>query len=155
MNKRILDVIACSISSTFGSGLSPFAPGTVGAAIALVGLWFLNITNVGLLLLTILFYSLGVLASTRAEKIWGIDPARVNFDEFVGMMLSVLFLPKILIIYLAAFIFFRIFDIIKPFPVNRAEKWRAGWGIMTDDILAAFYANLSVQIICRVIWPYA
>ncbi len=130
------------------------APGTMGAAVAFLVLWFIKVSPLALLLGTLFLFFVGVWASAEAEKNWGVDPGRVNIDELVGMMISVLFLPKNLFIYVAAFIFFRIFDIVKPFPVDKAEQWPSGWGIMLDDAIAGIYANLATHLFFRVIWPH-
>ncbi|MBN2356222.1 phosphatidylglycerophosphatase A [candidate division KSB1 bacterium] len=148
------DFAAKLSSSTFGSGFFPVAPGTIGAAIAVAGLWFVELSTWMLSGCIVILFFLGVWASTRVEKIWGADPGRVNLDEVVGMMVSVLFLPKTLTMYAGAFLFFRIFDIAKPFPVNRAERLRAGWGIMMDDLIAGIYANLITQLFFRLIGPH-
>jgi len=149
------DLAACALASSLGSGFSPAAPGTVGAGLGIAALWFLPaFTPLQLSGLLVLIFFSGVWASTRAERIWGPDPGRVNWDEVAGMVASVIFLPKTLMVYLSAFILFRIFDIAKPFPVNRAERLPGGWGIMTDDLIAGAYANLVGQIVCRLIVPH-
>lgn len=139
------------IATTFFSGFFPIAPGTVGAAVAAFLLWLLPpFSSFLLLVLTIVFFFIGVWASTRSERLWQEkDPGRINWDEFVGMMASVLFLPRSWSVLLVAFIVFRIFDVVKPFPVNRAEKIKSGWGIMLDDIYAGIYSNIILQIAVR------
>jgi len=146
--------LGCLISSTFGSGYFPIAPGTVGALVAIVVLWFLPAFSWGTLLTaSIVIYIIGVWAATQAEKVWGHDAGRINWDEVAGQMVAVIALPKSLLIYLLAFIAFRVFDIIKPMPVNKAENLPRGWGVMTDDIIAGIYANLVLQIIVRFFFP--
>lgn len=90
--------------------------------------------------------------STICEKEWGHDPGRVNWDEVVGMIVSVSALPKHWLIYSLAFILFRLFDILKPFPANVSQKLKQGWGVMTDDIVAAVYTNILLQIFFRFIF---
>jgi phosphatidylglycerophosphatase A len=151
----ISDLVACSLASTLGSGYFPLAPGTVGAALGLAVLWYLPVfTPLQLSGLLALILLTGIWASSRAEKIWGPDPGRVNWDEVAGMVASVLFLPKTWMVYLSAFVLFRIFDIAKPFPVNRAERLPGGLGIMMDDLVAGVYANLIGQIVFRLIVPH-
>jgi phosphatidylglycerophosphatase A len=75
------------------------------------------------------------------------DPSIVVIDEIVGMWVSVLLLPKNLLVLLASFCLFRIFDILKPYPAGRLERVRGGWGIMLDDLIAAIYANASVHLL--------
>lgn len=147
------DHAACALATTCYSGYFPIAPGTVGAALAALGLWFLKMDQgVPLLAGTLLCGLAGVWAAKRAEKRWGEDPGRVNWDEVVGMMLSLLFLPRTLSVFILAFLAFRFFDILKPVPVSTAERLPHGWGIMADDMMAGIYANLLVQVVVR-FWP--
>jgi len=60
---------------------------------------------------------------------------------------ATLFLPQSWLIGLYALVLFRVFDIAKPFPVNRAQKLPAGWGVVMDDLLAGVYANLSLRLL--------
>lgn len=145
------DEAACALATTGYSGLSPLAPGTVGAAIAALVLWFARIDQ-GLALLIVALISglVGVWAAKKAEKCWNEkDPGRVNWDEVVGMMISLLFLPHTVTVFILAFAAFRFFDIVKPVPVSTLERLPHGWGIMADDVMAAVYANVSVQLIVR------
>ncbi len=75
------------------------------------------------------------------------DPSIVVIDEIVGMWATLLFLPKSPPVIVLAFILFRFYDIVKPFPARRLERIRLGWGIMLDDLVAAVYANISCRII--------
>lgn len=151
---RIKKHVVIVIAGTLGSGYFPIAPGTIGAAVAIVGLWFFDMSDWALAGGIVFLFFMGVWASTQAEKIWGADPGRVNIDEVVGMMTGVIFLPKSWTTYAAAFVLFRIFDISKPFPVNRAERLPAGWGIMLDDVIAGIYANVAAQVLFRLLWPH-
>ncbi len=143
---------ALFLASTFYSGFFPIAPGTVGALIAAVVLWFLPqvSTPVMIVVIIVCFFS-GVWAAGVAEQDWGTDPGRVNWDEVAGMLMTLLFLPKHWLIYVAGFLVFRFFDVVKPFPVNRMEKLPGGWGIMADDIAAGLYSNIVLQIVFRLI----
>jgi phosphatidylglycerophosphatase A len=66
-------------------------------------------------------------------------------DEVVGMLVSLLWLPSSWVVYLAAFVAFRAFDIVKLWPTNRFERFPGGWGIMADDVMAGVYANVVLQ----------
>ena len=66
-------------------------------------------------------------------------------DEVLGMLVSLLWLPVSWPVVLAAFLLFRVFDIIKPWPAGRFEHLGGGLGIMADDAMAGVYANLVVQ----------
>ena len=80
------------------------------------------------------------------EKERGKDPGLVVIDEFVGQWLALFCLPRAIAIYIIGFALFRLFDIWKPFPVNRIQSLPGGWGIMLDDVLAAIYTNLCLHL---------
>ena len=90
---------------------------------------------------------LGALCAQRAGKIWRQhDDGRIVIDEYLGIWVSLLALPWDATAMLLAFVFFRIFDIWKPFPVSYFDKrWVNGWGVMLDDVVAGVYANISIH----------
>ena len=145
---RKVSPIVCFFASGFFSGYSPFAPGTVGSAAALA-LYALPGFEHPLLLCTIvvLTFVLGVAASNPMEKKYGHDPSVVTIDEVAGMWVSLLFLPKSIAVALTAFLVFRLFDIIKPYPARRFDEMHGGIGIMMDDVVAGVYANILVQLL--------
>lgn len=145
--------VAKVIGTTFGSGFFPVAPGTVGSAVAAAALWMLPILQPEFLLLIIaVFFVVGVWVSTECEREWGPDPGKVNWDEVVGMMITLLAVPKHWIVFVAGFILFRLFDVLKPFPIHKLQSLPRGWGVMFDDVLAAIYANVILQIVFHWIW---
>jgi phosphatidylglycerophosphatase A len=75
------------------------------------------------------------------------DPRPFVLDELAGFFCAVIFLPTGYFYIIGAFILFRIFDIWKPFPIRRLQDLPAGVGIVADDLLAGFYANICCQII--------
>ena len=148
-----MKLFAKIIGSTFGCGFSPVAPGTVGSLVAIVALFLAPpLSAVALILSAALFFIVGVWASYMCEKDWGHDSGRIVWDEVVGMMITVVALPKHWLIYLTAFAAFRLFDILKPFPVNRSQNLPHGWGVMVDDVLAGIYANIVLQLFVRFIF---
>ncbi len=98
---------------------------------------------------------ISVFITSKAEEILGKDNKKIVLDEFLGFFIAVLFLPKTLFIIISAFILFRIFDILKPEPVNILQRLPKGWGVMSDDIMAAIYANVTLQIILFFILKYS
>ncbi len=141
------------------SGLSPKAPGTAGSffAVLLAPFLFLPFSlPVRLAILGIIFAA-GALAATRAEKLLGLqDPGCIVIDELVGQWLAMLCLAPFsasatwhdAAFLLVPFVFFRIFDILKPWPVHASESWLpAGWGIMIDDVFAGLWALLCTSLI--------
>jgi phosphatidylglycerophosphatase A len=152
-----MDSIARLLATGLCTGYSPVAPGTAGSLLALAILWFFDppdsLLGPGLVLL---FFP-GVWASTRVEreevrKGGKSDPSIVNIDEIMGMGLSVIFLPHSVsrAWLIAGFFLFRLFDIVKPFPADRAQRLPGGWGIMIDDVIAGIYANAVLQVLVRI-----
>ena len=142
------------VATGFFSGYAPIAPGTAGSAAALL---FFLIPPFGqsavLVPVTVVMFLLGAAAAGAAEKKLGHDPSPVTIDEVVGMWASLWFLPHTPVYIAAAFLLFRIFDIIKPFPARYFYTRPGGWNIMLDDVMAALYTNLILQFASRVLFP--
>jgi len=142
------------LSTLFGIGYFPKAPGTAGTLFAAFVYLALpdNWQNSFFAIIVILFGSLiSVFFISKAEESLGHDNGKIVLDELWGYFVAVLFLPKTITIIIAAFILFRIFDILKPEPVNILQKLPKGWGVMADDIMAGIYANIILQIVIRLI----
>jgi phosphatidylglycerophosphatase A len=136
-----------AFASGLFSGYSPVASGTVGSA---VGLAFYAIPGFEqlyvILPLCLLVFLLGVKASESMEKVYGDDPAEVTIDEVLGMWISLILLPKRILVAVLAFLIFRVLDIVKPYPARRFDNLRGGYGVMLDDVISAVYTNLIVQL---------
>lgn len=132
----------------FFSGYFPFASGTFGSLVALL-VFLVDYFKEWYFLFTIIliFFIIGVYVSEKIENLVGHDPSIVVIDEFVGMWISLLFITINLYNIILAFILFRLFDIIKPYPANYFNKKKGGMAIMIDDIIAGLYANVFLQII--------
>jgi phosphatidylglycerophosphatase A len=140
----------------FGAGLLRPGPGSWGSAAAAL-LWFgaakqLPFTSTSLSWLTlaaaVAALALGVPAATRVERESGReDPGHVVIDEVVGQWIALIHSQVNLSHLLAAFLFFRLFDIVKPWPARQLESLPAGWGIMFDDVAAGLYALLFMQLL--------
>ena len=151
--KHIFHII---IATGFGAGFSPFAPGTVGAALATL-IWyalamflsstFLLYTTISLI---VLFTVLGIWSTNALEPAWGKDPSRIVVDEMVGVWIALLAVVpdnKHYCYYmLLAFILFRLFDIFKPLGIRKMEDLKGGLGVMMDDILAGVYSCILILI---------
>lgn len=135
------------IATGFGSGFSPFGPGTAGALLASLiwlALYFfvpfdtlLFITG----LLIVLFTVVGIWSTNKIEPYWGEDPSRVVVDEMVGVWIPLLAVPEGNLWYaLAAFALFRLLDIFKPLGIRKMESLNGGLGVMMDDVLAGIYS---------------
>jgi phosphatidylglycerophosphatase A len=131
-------------------GFAPVAPGTVGAAAAIPCFLLLRLAASPWIEVAVCaaIVAAGAWSARIAEAALGVeDPGPVVIDEVVGMFVSLLWLPATWPVILAAFVAFRVFDIVKPWPAGRLEHVPGGWGVMADDVMAGVYANLAVQIL--------
>ncbi len=141
------------IASLFLIGFIPFAPGTFGTLASygiylLLPAWLYDGTCPYLMpMLIVALALLAVVICKKAEDILGEDHGSIVLDELLGYFVATLFLPHNWLIGLYAFILFRVFDIAKPFPINRSQKLPGGWGVVVDDLLAGVYANVILQIL--------
>jgi phosphatidylglycerophosphatase A len=136
--------------ATFGYiGYVPVAPGTAGSfgGLAVYGLVRLidnDYLEVSLLMMVVV---VGIWASSVTERRFNrTDPGLIVIDEVAGMLMTLLWIQVTWVGALVAFLAFRVFDIFKPFPARWAERLPEGWGVMTDDLVAAGYAHVSVLI---------
>lgn len=138
-----------ALSTWFGTGLLPIAPGTFGtlAAIPLIlclnelGMWYSAFT-------LIIVVGVAIWTAGRSQALLGRDdPREVVIDEVAGFLLTTFLLPPSWLALGLGFILFRFFDILKPYPVRQSEKLRGGFGIVIDDLLAGVYAYAGVRII--------
>jgi phosphatidylglycerophosphatase A len=136
-----------AFASGLFSGYSPVASGTVGSAVGVAFYFIPGFENLYIILpLCVLVFALGVKASASMENVYGHDPGEVTIDEVLGMWISLLFLPKKIVIIVVAFLVFRILDIVKPFPARRFDNLHGGAGVMLDDVVSAIYTNLLLQL---------
>ena len=132
----------------YGTGLSPIAPGTFGSLIGLVFYWLLyGFGWTYYLLITILFTIFGIWLCGKVSKDLGVhDHSGIVWDEIIGILLTFLYVVPTLSNMMIGFLLFRLFDIVKPWPIRLIDKnIKGGLGIMLDDILAAVPAWLCLQ----------
>ena len=138
------------IALGFGSGLSPWAPGTVGSLLAwaLYPLMRTPVSEGVFLLLLVSFFLAGILACERTAKALGSgDPGAVVWDEMLAVWLVLFFCPPGLAWQAAGVALFRLFDIAKPEPIATLERrFHGGLGIMIDDLAAAGYVLLVLAV---------
>ena len=139
------------LSTGFYVGYTPRAPGTAGSILGLGLVWALTgplgLTVPYYLLVTALFFVLGIWVSSRAETLFGHDGPRIVIDEIAGVLIVFAALPFDLFTVVAGFILFRVLDIWKPFPCDRVQRLPGGLGVMMDDAVAAVYAHLLLRIV--------
>jgi phosphatidylglycerophosphatase A len=140
------------IASFCYAGYSPVVPGTIGSLAGLV-VYFLVRNHVVLYAFSTLFLLvLGFMFSGEAEKIYKKKDAKtIVIDEACGMLLALFLVPSSLPAVIAGFLLFRFFDVIKPPPARRVEELLGSRGVMLDDILAASYTNVILQLLFRVL----
>ncbi|MDD5218736.1 MAG: CDP-diacylglycerol--glycerol-3-phosphate 3-phosphatidyltransferase [Candidatus Omnitrophica bacterium] len=136
--------------ASLGVGLFPWAPGTWGS---LIGLLLAFMTHWNTILYFAVFATLvitGAYAIRRLSFEKHEDPRYVVIDEACGMMMTLALASVNWETYLLGFVLFRIFDVVKPFPIRHVEKLPGWWGILMDDLCAAFYARiiLYVAVVC-------
>ena len=134
------------------AGLSPVMPGTCGTllAVLIAPVLYFPLPFVGRLIELALLFWLGSVAATSAEKILGkTDPGEVVIDELVGVSLVLLpFADPNWKQIGAAFVLFRFFDIVKPWPVRASERWLpGGYGVMIDDVVAGLMAMACMALV--------
>jgi phosphatidylglycerophosphatase A len=132
------------LATGFGSGLSPFAPGTMGTLVGIpVCLVCLPLTWPARFAFIIVLSALAIFISGRAETIYSKkDDQRIVIDEIVGFQVALLPVAITGLNICAAFVLFRIFDIWKPFPVSLLQDLPGGWGVVIDDVAAGIYAGV-------------
>jgi phosphatidylglycerophosphatase A len=137
-----------------GSGASPKAPGTVGT-LAAVPLWYL-LAQTPLtiyLLLVLLAFVIGIWLCGRTSRDLGVhDHGGIVWDEFVGYWITMIAVPVDWVWAVAGFILFRLFDILKPWPIGPVDKRvHGGLGIMLDDVLAGI---MAAAVLHGLIWLF-
>ena len=132
-----------------GLGLAPIAPATAAslAAVVVYGFSPLDEDSIGFFLLCALGSLVGILACQTLITEADHDPKRAVWDEFVGMWITCLLLPKTLPWLAAAFLVFRVLDILKPWPIRRLEGLPGGLGIMADDVVAGVVGAVGLNAV--------
>ena len=139
------------LGTWFGSGKAPFASGTFGSLAALPFAWGIVLWAgwPALLAASVIVYFTGVwsagivMRETKTE-----DPGMIVIDEVAGQWLSLLTAPLDPFCYLLSFAFFRVFDILKPWPACWADsKLHSATGVMLDDVFAGIYALICATVV--------
>jgi len=148
MQDRLIRIAATGL----GSGLSPLAPGTAGTLVGIPVYMVFSRFPWPLYLLSVIAFSLfAVYVSQEAERVYNEkDPGRIVIDEIVGFQVTMfLVIPTVWHIFWG-FIIFRVFDIVKPFPIRLCErKLPGGYGVVGDDIVAGIYGNIVLLLLIR------
>lgn len=138
-----------AIATVFGIGRAPVAPGTVMSIVAVLLAWPIAVFEgrFALLFAGIAVAAIGTWACEHyALDLRQSDPSEAVVDELAGQWLVCAFAPVSILAFALAFVLFRIFDILKPWPISRLEKIPGGLGIMADDLGAAAAAAAIIAI---------
>jgi phosphatidylglycerophosphatase A len=136
-----LRALARFIATLGPVGSAPIAPATAGSAVvALVG-YFIPVPALWVALLLILACTaLAVWSAGEAELSLGHDAKPIVIDEVVGQSLALLFVPHSPLAFFAAFVLFRVFDVLKPLGAREIQRLPGGWGVVADDVVAGLTA---------------
>ncbi len=133
----------------FGTGLSPVAPGTVGTLVAFPIAWLtLDLGLVSQIAVAAVLILSGIwICGESARRIGVHDHGGIVWDEVAGMYVTLLVTPPTVTGWALAFLAFRLFDIVKPWPIRDLDhRMKGGLGIMLDDIAAALYAVILLAL---------
>lgn len=145
-----MNALSMIFSTFFGAGFFPVAPGTAASFITMLiykfGLYKLSWPFQALIIVFLVIA--GAAASTRYGRLLNRkDPGRIVIDETCGQLIALFLVTPGWKELLLAFILFRIFDILKPYPIKKLEALPHGWGIMADDVGAGLAAAVSLRLI--------
>jgi phosphatidylglycerophosphatase A len=151
--KTRIDALALAIASAGGAGFAPVAPGTAGSVVGVLIYLLVEGVSAGAYYPHVILFFLvaGIWASFRAYTLWGHDSSRIVIDEVVGQLVTFgiaagghqLSAFHILL----GFGLFRLFDIVKPFPIRQLERLRGGLGVVADDVGAGCYALAVLTLV--------
>ena len=130
-------------------GYSPIAPGTVGTAGAIPVYWALSQVAPGWgLAATAALFVVAVIAAGRAGRYWGVaDASPIVIDEVVGYLVATALVPFSWPAALWAFLLFRLFDVLKPWPASAFDRIKNGFGVVMDDVAAGVFAWAGLQLL--------
>jgi phosphatidylglycerophosphatase A len=150
---QILKWLQKAGASVFFIGYMPWMPGTFGSAVVIVALWYMRyhthyipsaslwwFASIGLTAISVL------LASRPKEVFKSEDPKQVVIDECAGQLITFILIPLSYNTLILGFLFFRFFDIVKPYPIYKVEELEGGIGITLDDVIAGVFANVSLAL---------
>lgn len=148
MKKHIVTLFG----SFFYTGFAPIAPASFACLVWLVvylfvpgGRWLAHP------LALVIVIPPAIYLSGEMERHYGTDASCIVIDEFVGMQITFLFVQPTLSVGLIGLVLFRIFDIVKPYPVGAAERIGGGAGVVLDDVVAGIYSRIVMLLLLHVL----
>lgn len=147
--------VSLVLGTGLGLGMSPWAPGTVGSLLGPPLVWavrsYAPTPEFAWGVAAVLIALGGPICGRAAQHFHAKDPGHVVYDEIVAFFLVFLFAPVTLMTAVAGFLWFRLFDILKPWPIRHFEKLPGGWGILADDLIAGLFAAVGLWVTIRVL----
>ena len=147
-------VLGWLFGTALGLGLFPIAPATLASLVA-VAVYYplpMNGDSPAFFALVAASLAIGPWACNSLTTDDDPDPKRAVWDEVAGVWLTCLFMPKTLPWLAAAFVVFRVLDVLKPWPIRRFERLPGGWGIMADDAAAGIAGAALLNLVYRLGW---
>ena len=143
---KIKDKLCLSVATLFGVGYTPLLPGTAASLVAVI--IFILVKNFSYFFaFTVFSVIISFLCCGRAEKVFNEkDCKKIVIDDFSGMLITLLWIPKRVEFIVAGFFLFRMVDIIKMPPADKIEKCTGSKGVVGDDIVAGIYANIILHL---------
>lgn len=140
------------LATCFGVGSIPFAPGTWGSLFAILLIYNIAFLQEWIILATVLIVAFSCWVCIEIYKETKSDSSEIVIDEFSGMFVACMFINHDFISFVFAFLFFRFFDIVKPWPISWVDKnIKNGPGILIDDLLAGLFAGILMLGIFEII----
>jgi phosphatidylglycerophosphatase A len=136
------------VGSFFYTGFFPFAPATFASLVWLA--LFLFVPGGRMLVhpaALAVMLPVSVFISGRMERYYGRDASVIVIDEFVGMQTTFIAVEPSLSVGVAGFFLFRLFDVVKPFPIGPSQRLRGGFGVVVDDLLAGIYGRIVLLVL--------
>lgn len=151
LRETISDPIYC-LALGFGSGLVKKAPGTAGSFLALIFYFPLSLLPLWMYIVNLIVsFLLGIYVCGAASARLKIkDASVIVWDEFLGLWIALLFVPSGWYFIVLTFLLFRVFDILKPWPIGYLDReLEGGIGIMLDDVAAGLFALITLQLFVK------
>lgn len=146
IQKALNRILSCVVTCCC-LGHLPYAPGTYASAFGSVLIFlFPSIFADVFFCIGFIFFSVLSISFFRYE---GKDPGYIVIDEFAGICITMAGHNVTLTNSIIGFVFFRVFDIIKPFPIKQAERLKGAWGIVADDVAAGLFASIILAVLGR------
>ena len=144
-----MDRFLLNYCTSFGLGYVSKFPGTLASFVILIPLWFIIEKFYSIVVILTIFFSIlsYLILKKVLIKLENKDPSYIIIDEYIGQTVAILFCNQNIVEFLLAFILFRIFDILKPFPINYFDKKKNAYGLIMDDILAGLFSGFIIILI--------